>query len=87
MCDFTLQGVIDTSHLRVNHKSGDAELSLVHEATHPLQLVHLDYLMIKVTEGRKDVHVSIITDYFIRYAQALVTSLQTDKCTTEAFWD
>ena len=32
------------------------------QATHPLQLVHLDYLTIEVTEGGKDVHVVIIMD-------------------------
>ena len=30
-------------------------------ATHPLQLVHLDYLTIEATEGGKDVHVLIVT--------------------------
>ena len=50
------------------------------KATHPLQLVHLDYLTIEATESGKDVHVFIITDHFMRYAQALVTS-QTAKCT------
>ena len=51
------------------------------QAIHLLQLVHLDYLTIKVTKGGKDVHVLIITDHFMRHAQALVTSLQTTKCT------
>ena len=37
------------------------------QATHLLQLVHLDYLTIKATEGGKDVCMSIITDHFIRY--------------------
>ena len=45
------------------------------QAAHPLQLVHLDYLTIKVTEGGKDIQVLIITDHFMRYIQALVTSL------------
>ena len=51
-------------------------------ATHPVHLVYLDYLIIKVTEGGKDVHMLIFTDHFMRYAQALVISLQTAKCTT-----
>ena len=57
------------------------------QTTHLLQLVHLDYLMIEATEGGKDVHVLIITDHFMRYAQALVTSSQTAKCTAQALWD
>ena len=51
------------------------------QATHPLQLVHLDYLTIEVTEGGKDVHVLIIKYHFMRYALARVTSLETTKCT------
>ena len=30
-----------------------------------LQLVHLDYFMIQVTEGGKDVYMLLITDNFI----------------------
>ena len=56
-------------------------------ATHPLQLVHLDYLAIRVTEGGKDVCMLVITDHFMRYTQTLVTSLQTAKCTAQALWD
>ena len=57
------------------------------QAAHPLQLVYLDYLTIKVTESWKDVHVLIITDHFSRYTQALVTSLQTAKCIAQGLWD
>ena len=56
-------------------------------ATHPLQLVPLEYLMIEVAESGKDVHVLIITDHFKRYAQALVTSSKTAKCTAQALWN
>ena len=55
--------------------------------THLLQSVHLAYLMIKVSEDGKVVNVLVITDYFMMYAQALVTSLQTAKCTAQALWD
>ena len=44
------------------------------QATYPLQIVYLDYLIIEMTEGGKDVHVLIIIDYFMRYVQALMTS-------------
>ena len=57
------------------------------QATHPLQLVHLDYLTIVVTEGRKDIHVLIITDHFTRYVQVLVISSQTAKCMAQALLD
>ena len=57
------------------------------DTTYPLQLVHLDYLTIKMTEGGKDVHIIIIMDHFTRYAQVLVTSSQTTKCMTQTLWD
>ena len=57
------------------------------QATHPLQLVHLDYLMIEVTDSRKDVHMLIITDHIMRYTQALVTSSHTARHTVQALWD
>ena len=53
------------------------------QATHLLQLVHLDYLTIEVTEGGKYVHVLVITDDFMWYAQTLVTLPQTAKCTAK----
>ena len=52
-----------------------------------LQLVHLVYLTIEVTEDGKDFHVFIINNHFMRYAQALVTSSQTAKCTAQVLWD
>ena len=57
------------------------------QATYQLQLVYLDYLTIETTEVGKDVHVLIITDHFMRHAQALLTSSQTAKCTAQAIWD
>ena len=57
------------------------------KATHPLELVHLDFLMIKGNEGGKDAHVLVITDHFMCYVQALVTSSQTAKCPAKDMWD
>ena len=45
------------------------------DTTYPMELVHMDYLTIEATEGGKDIHILVITDHFIRYAQAIVTSL------------
>ena len=53
------------------------------DAVYPMELVHMDYLTIKANEGGKDVHILVITDHFTRYAQAIVTSSQTAKCTTQ----
>ena len=38
-----------------------------------------------MTEGEKDIHMLIITDHFMRYVQALVTSSHTAKCTAQVF--
>ena len=57
------------------------------QAIHLPQLVHLDNLTIKATKGGRDAHMSIITDHFKRYAQDLVTSLQTARCTALSLWD
>ena len=57
------------------------------QATNLLQLVHLDYLTIKVTEGGEDVHMLIISYHFTWYAQALLSSLQTPKYIAQAMWD
>ena len=70
----------------IKFKPQRAEMENI-QTTYPLQLVHLDYLTIKTTEGGKDVHILIITDHFMRYAQALVMSSQTAKCTAQALWD
>ena len=53
------------------------------DATYPMELVHMDYLTIKTNKGGKDVHILVITDHFTQYAQAIVTSLQTAKCTAQ----
>ena len=57
------------------------------QSTYSLQLVHLDYLMIKATEGGKHICMLIITDHFMRYAQALITSSQTAKCRAQTLWN
>ena len=43
-------------------------------ATYPMELVHMDYLMIEANEGGKDIHILMITNHFTWYAQAIVTS-------------
>ena len=52
-----------------------------------MELVHLDYLTIEATEGGKDAYILIMMDHFTRYAQALVATSQTVKCTSQALWD
>ena len=57
------------------------------DATYPMELVHMDYLTIEANEGGKDVHVLVITDHFMQYVQAIVTTSQTAKCTAQNLWD
>ena len=53
------------------------------DVTYPMELVHMDYLTIEATGGGKDIHILVITDHFTRYAQAIITSSQTAKCTAQ----
>ena len=55
-------------------------------ATHPLELVHLDYLCLEPGKGLEE-NVLVITDHFTRYAQAYVTRTQTAQMTARTLWD
>ena len=55
-------------------------------ATHPLELVHLDFLCLEPGKGREE-NVLVITDHFTRYAQAYVTRTQTAQTTVKTLWD
>ena len=57
------------------------------DAMYAMELVHMDYLTIEAIEGGKDVHILVITDHFMQYVQAIVTSSQTAKCTAQNLWD
>ena len=52
-----------------------------------MELVHMYYLTIEANEGGKDVHLLVITDNFMWYGQAIVTSSQTTKGTAQNLWD
>ena len=55
-------------------------------ATHPLELVHLDYLCLEPGKGLEE-NVLVVTDHFTRYAQAYVTKTQTTQMTAKTLWD
>ena len=55
-------------------------------ATHPLELVHLDYLCLESGKGLEE-NVLVVTDQFTSYAQAYVTRIQTTKTTAKTLWD
>ena len=53
-------------------------------ATHPMELVHMDYLTI---EGKdKDVNILVVTDHFTRFSQAFVMPNQTAAVTAN-LWE
>ena len=55
------------------------------DAKYPMELVHMEYLMIEAKEGGKDVHILVITDHFTWYAKAIVTRLQAAKSTSKIY--
>ena len=55
-------------------------------ATHPLELVNLDYLCLEPGKGLEE-NVVVVTDHFTRYAQAYVTKTQTAQMTAKTLWD
>ena len=55
-------------------------------ATHPLELVHLDYLCLEPGKGLEE-NVLVITDHFTRHTQGYVTRSQTAQTTARTLWD
>ena len=55
-------------------------------ATHPLELVHLDYLCLEPGKGLEE-NVLVVTDHFTQYAKANVTQTQTAQTTAKTLWD
>lgn len=56
-------------------------------ATYPLELVHMDYLMIENPKSDKNVSVLVITDHCMCCAQAIITSSKTPKVTAQVLWN
>ena len=55
-------------------------------ATHPLELVHLDFLCLEPGKGQEE-NVLVITDHFTRYTQAYVTRTQMAQTMVRTLWD
>ena len=56
-------------------------------ATHPMQIVHIDFLTIESGKKDKDHNVLVVTDQFTRFVQAFVTTSQTAQTTAKTPWD
>ena len=46
----------------------------------------MDFLTIENPRTSADMNILVITDHFMRYAKAVVTSNQSDKVIVTAFW-
>ena len=60
------------------------------EVTRPMELVHIDYLTIKVPKNSRSlkyVNILIVTDNFTQYAQAYVTPNQKSSTIAKTLWD
>ena len=55
-------------------------------ATCPLELVHIDYIVIENLQMGKDENVLVITDHFTHYSQAMVMDSQMVQVTVKALW-
>ena len=55
-------------------------------ATHPLELVHLDYLCLEPRKGLQE-NALVVTEHFTRYAQAYITRTQTSQTSARTLWD
>ena len=75
--------------LRLKRLPEKANLNPI-EATRPMELVHIDYLVIeapKNSESLKDVNILIVTDHFTQYAQAYITPNQKANTVAKTVWD
>ena len=55
-------------------------------ATHPLELVHLNYLCLEPGKGKEE-NVLVVKVHFTQYAQRYVAWSQTAIMTARALWD
>ena len=55
-------------------------------ATHPLELVHIDYLCLESGKGKEE-NILVVMDHFTHYAQAYVTLSQMSQTMAKTLWD
>ena len=78
---------IGKCHLCLALKAKQPKASLENiMATHPLELVHFDYLCLEPGKGLEE-NALVVTDHFTRYTQAYVTRTQTAQTTAKTLWD
>ena len=58
------------------------------QVSHPMELLQLDFLTLGgKTRDVRGTNIMVITDHFMRYAQAYVTSKQTAVVAAHALWE
>ena len=55
-------------------------------ATHPLELVHIDYLCLEPGKGKKK-NILVVMDHFTWYTQAHITQSQMAQTMAKVLWD
>ena len=55
-------------------------------ATHPMELVHINYLCLELGKGKKE-YILVVMEHFTCYTQAYVTQSQMAQTMTKALWD
>ena len=78
---------IEGSHQHITFKAKQQQAALENiVATHPLELVHIDYLCLELGKGKEE-NVLVVKDNITCYAQAYVTQSQMAQTMTKALWD
>ena len=58
------------------------------EASYPMEIVHADFLIIRGKKDiRKDINILVVTDHFMRYAQAYMTNSQAAVTAAKTLFD
>ena len=56
--------------------------------SYPMELIHLDFLTLGGNvDDNRSVNILIVTDHFMRYAQAYITSKQTTVIVAQTLWE
>ena len=73
--------------LRFKQPQERAEMQPI-QVSHPMELIHLDFLTLRGKTGDvRGTNIMVITDHFMRYAQAYVTPKQTTVVAAHALWE
>ena len=57
------------------------------ETSYPKELVHLDYLTIGQNETDRSINILVVTDHFMKYAQAFIMPSQKAHVTAKVLWE